>query len=124
MSLCNGKHELMKCSRFDSKPHGNKIAFLKQKGVCFGFLAKAGHISKDCAKRLQCSICNKQHSSALHIKTKETKETTLNGMQVSVTADGHTVACNAQKCTLSIVPVQVKSTRSVVVVKSLTPMPF
>ncbi|XP_059931369.1 uncharacterized protein LOC132474599 [Gadus macrocephalus] len=58
-----------------------------QNGVCFGCLAKAGHISKDCGKRLQCIICNKQHPSALHIK-----ETTLKSLQVSVKADEHTGA--------------------------------
>ena len=112
--FCNGKHELMTCSQFDSKPHREKIEFVMQNGVCFGCLAKAGHISKDCAKRLQCTICKKQHPSALHIKAKETKEakeTTLNSMQVSVKADEHTGAGNVQKCTLSIVPVQVKCTK-------------
>ena len=44
-------------------------------------------------------------------ETKEAKETTLNSMQVSVKADEHTGAGNVQKCTLSIVPVQVKCTK-------------
>ena len=111
--FCNGKHELMTCVQFDSRPHEEKIEFVMQNGVCFGCLAKAGHISKDCGKRLQCTICNKQHPSALHIK-----ETTLKSLQVSVKADEHTGAGNVQNCTLSIVPVQVKSTRGSTIINT------
>ena len=111
--FCNGEHELMTCVQFDSRPHEEKIEFVMQNGVCFGCLAKAGHISKDCGKRLQCTICNKQHPSALHIK-----ETTLKSLQVSVKADEHTGAGNVQNCTLSIVPVQVKSTRGSTIINT------
>jgi hypothetical protein len=82
--FCTGKHELMTCSLFQSKPHNEKITFLKQNGVCFGCLAKAGHLSRDCAKRLQCSVCNKQHPSVLHIKA---KEASVRSIQVSVKTD-------------------------------------
>lgn len=116
--FCNGSHVLESCSQFVTKEHREKIMFLKLNGICFGCLAKAGHVSKDCTKRLNCSTCNKQHPSVLHIRAKEatahTIETPVSSMQVSLHAGGHSGTGNAQrypKCMLSIVPVQVKSSK-------------
>ena len=92
--FCTGKHQLMTCSLFQSKPHDEKITFLKQNGVCFGCLAKAGHLSKDCVKRLKCSVCNKQHPSVLHIKA---NEASVRSIQVSVKTDRHTGAGNEHR---------------------------
>ncbi|KAK0131196.1 hypothetical protein N1851_034101 [Merluccius polli] len=113
----------MVCSQFGLKPHKDKVTFIKQNGVCFGCLEKAGHISKNCTKRLTCSICNKQHPSALHIKVKEqashasqqtSEQTLVSTIKVSRDAGEHAGAGDAQsfaKCTMSIVPVQVKCSK-------------
>lgn len=74
-------------------------------------------MSKDCTKHVNCTICNKQHPSVLHIKgldSKQLKKTPVSSTQVSLQDDTHAGHRNTQSCTeclLSIVPVQVKSSK-------------
>lgn len=112
--FCTGQHNLETCTQFDTQPHRDKITFLKQSGICFGCLTKAGHIGKDCAQRLTCSICSKRHPSALHItaKASTSQQTVASTIQASCGDGGeHAGAGSAHKtpsCAMSIVPVQVK----------------
>ncbi|XP_035980606.1 uncharacterized protein LOC118556656 isoform X5 [Fundulus heteroclitus] len=109
--FCNGAHELEACLHFKSKLHKEKIAFLKQNGVCFGCLKKVGHLSKDCPKRLNCSICKNNHPSMLHINAERSVPAPVNSAQVSLRAGEHAGAGdrdNGADCLLSIVPVKVK----------------
>lgn len=64
--FCDGGRDLDMCSKLEMRTHNEKIAYLKENGVCFGCLCK-GHISKDCRKRLSCNICGLKHPSMLHI---------------------------------------------------------
>lgn len=47
---CKGEHTLELCSLLEKRAHNEKIAFLKENGVCFGCLC-IGHMSKDCRRR-------------------------------------------------------------------------
>lgn len=110
--FCEGDHELKSCSEFEKKVHKDKITFLRQNGICFGCLLKARHISKDCTGHLSCSICKKNHPSALHIKTEQPAvKPIINCGQVTHRAGEDSGAGereNSEECMLSIVPVKVK----------------
>ncbi len=104
------------CKVFRKRKHRNKIDFLKGKGICFGCLHQ-GHISKHCSQRLTCTLCSKQHPSALHIeqteqKTKEEKSsvTKNNSPAVLQPACGH-IGAGTQDNVLSVVPVRVKAVK-------------
>lgn len=64
--FCSGEHPLANCSWFKKKRHTDKIAFLKERGICFACLV-SGHMSKDCTQSQSCIICNRSHPTALHI---------------------------------------------------------
>lgn len=115
---CDNGHDLMSCLQFEKQPHREKINFVRQNGICFGCLTKGGHLSKDCTQHLYCSICNKQHPSVLHIKalesSKQLKKTPVSSTQVSLQDGKHAGVKSMQiyiECLLSIVPVQVKSSK-------------
>lgn len=113
--FCRGGHSLDLCLLLGKRLHSEKITFLKEHSVCFGCLC-IGHMSKDCKKCLSCKVCNLKHPSVLHVylKGKETDsatgeaETVKRSDLISVQSSGLTGA-GEQDCTLSIVPVQVKS---------------
>ena len=69
--FCNNRHTLEVCRKFAKLTHRDKICFIKSKGICFGCLTAAGHLSSGCTKRLICSKCKKAHPSQLHIDRKE-----------------------------------------------------
>lgn len=50
-------HRLGLSPKRERKLHREKIDFLKEKGVCFGWWS-VGHMSKDCGRRLACKMCN------------------------------------------------------------------
>ncbi len=96
--------------------HTEKFTFLKENGTCFGCLCK-GHISKDCEKRLTCSICSLKHPRMLRIHSRakeldrdpaEVKEITKDRAIASMLTGGLTGA-SGDNCKLTIVPVQVKA---------------
>lgn len=64
--FCSRGFFLEKCPQFQRQKHGEKIQFLKEKGICFGCL-RVGHISRECDKRLICEVCDRLHPTALHI---------------------------------------------------------
>ena len=71
--FCSGEHAFSSSSWFKKKHHTDKISFLKERGICFACLV-TGHMSKDCTQRLTCIICNRSHSTALHIGKVEQKK--------------------------------------------------
>lgn len=122
---CGGKHGLDVCSQLEKRAHNEKIAFLKENGICFGCLSKERHISKDCKKRLICTICNLRHPSMLHIHQLKKRDTDKEQTDPKKSDSDETVEVNAvtsvtvqssgltgageDNCKLSIVPVQVKA---------------
>ena len=113
--FCKGDHKLKSCTELEKIVHKEKITFLKQNGICFGCLVKAGHVSKDCTGRLSCSICQKSHPSVLHIKTEQSSvKAPISSAQVSLRDGEHSGAGdkhNSNECMLSIVPVKVKHSK-------------
>ena len=69
---CKGSHYLPNCKDFMSKSPEEKTTFIRKSGRCFGCL-RSGHISKECASRHKCNICQKLHPTVLH-QTKETNQ--------------------------------------------------
>ena len=130
---CGGGHALDVCLQFEKRTHNEKIAFLKENGICFGCLCK-GHISKDCRKRLSCTICSLRHPKMLHIHQLKKRDTDKERTEPTKTVDGATpVEGNAatsvttvqssgltgageDSCKLSIVPVQVKAKKGSITV--------
>lgn len=115
--FCGAGHALVQCHLLERKMYSEKMSFLKQNGVCFGCLCN-GHRSKDCRKHLSCKVCNLKRPTMLHVHSKE-KETSseqakmrpeaANGKAlISVQSSGLTGA-GEHDCTLSILPVKVKS---------------
>lgn len=71
---CKGEQHNL-CRKLKSKPHKDKIDFLKNKGLCFACL-KHGHMSSSCKDKLQCQECSRLHPTLLHFCTKEPQEET------------------------------------------------
>ncbi|KAL2089185.1 hypothetical protein ACEWY4_016084 [Coilia grayii] len=118
--FCSSKHTLDSCKTFMKKAHRDKLSFLKSKGICFGCLS-TGHISKDCKRRLTCSMCKRAHPSTLHIEPKDnaTKEAERPSDVIgSASAElcGH-IGAGGQESVLSIVPVKVKAAKGSHVIK-------
>ena len=113
--LCEEGHKLESCPKMEKKLHGEKMNFLKEKGVCFGCLS-VGHMSKDCHRRLSCKVCNLKHPTILHIHSREKKinsedtqqEISGNSHAVSPKTCGH-IGAGAQDRVLAIVPVQIQA---------------
>lgn len=68
---CSIDHTLENCKQFERKGHKKRMSLLKKRGVCFGCLQR-GHLSCDCAARLQCEICKQNHPTVLHINRQTT----------------------------------------------------
>ncbi len=112
--LCEGEHALDSCNKLAGKYHGEKMNFLKKRGICFGCLC-IGHISRDCKERSICTVCQLKHPSLLHILSQERKgsqygkvtefKPTVGSALVSIQPTG----AGRGNCALSIVPVCVKS---------------
>ncbi|KAL2086463.1 hypothetical protein ACEWY4_017522 [Coilia grayii] len=118
--FCSSKHTLDSCKTFMKKAHRDKLSFLKSKGICFGCLS-TGHISKDCKRRLTCSMCKRAHPSTLHIEPKDnaTKEAERPSDVIgSASAElcGY-IGAGGQESVLSIVPVKVKAAKGSHVIK-------
>ena len=64
---CACGHALEQCPQLGRKTHREKFNFLKEKGLCFGYL-HTGHLSKNCDRCVTCSQCNQTHPSILRIE--------------------------------------------------------
>ena len=118
--FCSGNHSLEKCQQFTRKKHRDRISFLKEQGLCFGCLC-AGHLSRQCDKRLVCRVCGQNHPSVLHIDKRD-KDRTNSWFKEPVTSAshktcGHTGAGD-DRCFLSILPVQVKSVKGDLIIST------
>lgn len=69
------QHSLTACKKFKSKPHKDKIGFLRSKGLCFACL-KYGHMSSSCKQKLRCEECSRPHPTLLHFTNKDPREET------------------------------------------------
>lgn len=115
--FCGAGHMLDLCPAFERKLHCERLSFLKENGVCFGYL-RIGHRSKDYRKRLLCKVCNHKHPTLLHIHSKQREsvlvqtigggEPSDEGPSCAVQSSGVTGA-GEQNSALSIIPVRVKS---------------
>ncbi|XP_013885992.1 uncharacterized protein LOC106534037, partial [Austrofundulus limnaeus] len=101
---CEESHLISKCPKLQRISHKEKMEFLKGKGACFGCL-KVGHMSKECRNRLTCDKCHLKHPTLLHINN---KEPSISSAFVTHQASVCTGAGD-HDCTLSIVPVKIKS---------------
>ena len=95
-------HELQDCRAFKERTPEDKIAFLKEKGLCFRCL-KPNHLIGDCKAAVKCEVCGGSHVTAMHrpvsspdvpVTSKETPSTT--GQTEGSTEEFVTVAA---KCT-------------------------
>lgn len=112
--FCSCKHTLELCKQFMETTHRDKLNFLKTKGTCFGCLCSS-HISRDCKKRLTCTVFKLSHPSVLHInsqdrKVKEREKSSGATQGAPVESCGHIWARELENV-LSIVPVRVKSAK-------------
>lgn len=112
------------CTLLEKRAHSEKIAFLKKSGVCFGCLC-AGHISKDCRKRLSSQTCGSRHpshSSEGKWSSRGERQEQLRwcgGQFFTVQTSGLTGAGEGD-CKLTIVPVRVKSKKGQRTVETYT----
>ena len=65
--LCFENHKLSACTRFRSKSHADKTAFLRQNRLCDSCFSK-GHVARFCRSSRICSskACQKKHHLLLH----------------------------------------------------------
>lgn len=65
--LHNKPHPLRKCRVFRNKSISDRMALLKEKGICFKCCSSVSHFSRDCKVVLKCSECNSvNHDTAMH----------------------------------------------------------
>lgn len=67
---CARGHALDLCPQLGKRAHREKLAFLKEKGLCFSCLG-TGHLSRNCDRRITCKQCNQSHPSILHLERTE-----------------------------------------------------
>ena len=65
--VCQSIHDLDKCDEFLKKTIDEKKKILQEEKLCFACYNK-GHISRGCTSRRNCTICNKSHPTAMHVK--------------------------------------------------------
>ena len=100
--FCSKDHAMESCETFKAKPNKEKIDFLKTNGMCYGCLERF-HMSRNCSKRMSCTVCKQAHPTILHIEKKENDPEPV----FSMATRSHTGA-GVNECALAIVPVQVK----------------
>ncbi len=115
---CKGEqHSLTACRKLRSKPHKEKIDFLRSKGLCFACL-KHGHMSSSCREKVQCQDCSRLHPTLLHMNTKDSQEEAAKDSREQQSVSSALVqtketfgvtGAGKEDCVLSIVPVCVKA---------------
>ncbi|XP_046564520.1 uncharacterized protein LOC124273324 [Haliotis rubra] len=100
----NGGHFIDSCKRLASKPHIDRLNFLKSKGLCFRCFEQ-GHRSKECQKNVICQHCKGNHSTLLHIDSK-TNLKCLSACTGQADEDMETGDSKGD-CTLAVIPVKV-----------------
>ena len=116
-------HPLEMCRVLQKKPHADRIAYMRGKGLCYGCLKKGTHLCKDCTKRLQCSKCTGKHPTVLHQerRNEQSKKEDRNYSHDSKQKDTNQEAVNSVSCRLTgagetttqtVLPVLVQSTET------------
>ena len=62
-----GKHHLYACQKFKLLSHNQKIAVLKDGGICMNCF-RPGHFVKQCPSPQRCRRCQKPHHTLLHLE--------------------------------------------------------
>ncbi|XP_030836004.1 uncharacterized protein LOC115921870 [Strongylocentrotus purpuratus] len=71
-------HLTAECKALGKKPHEEKLAFCKSKGLCFACL-QSSHLARDCKQRTTCKICQRLHPTLLHRDWAPSKQVKRNG---------------------------------------------
>lgn len=58
-------HKIQQCFQLERKSYDEKVSFVMDNRLCFGFLRK-GHNSRSCTDRATCKKCNKAHPTSPH----------------------------------------------------------
>ena len=114
--LCFGNHKLSNCTRFRSKSHADKIAFLRQNRLCDNCFSK-GHVARFCrSSRICCREgCQEKHHSLLHrshrLSVEPESRATTSQSTVGLTKAQSTCSMieSSEQSYLNIVPVTVFS---------------
>jgi len=64
-SHCGASHFLTRCDKFKALSVPDRVAFLKEKKICFLCL-RPNHTASSCTSDYRCSLCNKRHSAFIH----------------------------------------------------------
>ena len=111
--LCSQDHHLDVCPDFLRKKLADRTKYIKEEKLCFGCL-NSNHVSKDCKRKMECNICQKNHPTSLHDdhwkprKGEEMSEETVTREQATV-AKTSTSDRSHLSSTSAIVPVYVSS---------------
>ncbi|KAK3704924.1 hypothetical protein QZH41_016749 [Actinostola sp. cb2023] len=82
--VCNGKHDLAKCSKFLKSSAEERSEVIRSNKLCFRCFKK-GHVSADCQSNPSCEECGKRHHTLLHgAKPKYRTETANSNASSSV----------------------------------------
>ena len=94
--LCKSPHTLFHCELFKAKKPVDRVALVRQHGLCFLCL-QAGHNHLNCNKRYTCSVpgCGKRHTKFLHIDDQRFRGGTGNGNNTGNGAQGNTNGQNS-----------------------------
>ena len=66
--MCNGKHLLFQCGKFQAIQPEMRLQFVKDQRLCLNCL-RHGHYVRNCKRNFRCSMpgCGKRHSKFVHI---------------------------------------------------------
>ena len=109
--VCCGKdnHSMDNCLEFENRTYDKKRELIKENNLCFGCLKK-GHRSKDCFKRLTCSVCKRKHPTSLHIDDNplQLNNSSPPSRNLIETTNCHTGAGTSSKVALALIPVKIR----------------
>ena len=76
---CQETHFLNECERLREEPYGDRVIFVRNKGLCFSCL-RSGHRSKDYSQKRRCGIRGDMLVTVLHKDNKDSNN--ANGQSV------------------------------------------
>ena len=79
-NLCELRHPLYACKQYRQLPHDDKLALLREQGLCMNCFRK-GHIARKCPAASMCTKCDRPHHTLLHMeegKLNPDKKTSIN----------------------------------------------
>lgn len=80
-TLCTKGHFLSRCRQFQAMPVNDRLAFVRQKGLCFNCL-REGHSAARCSSGNSCFVCKEKHSVFLHSDASTSKTTNAAAQQI------------------------------------------